>query len=176
MSVGGISLPYGTHLAGFFSSDQGRVRLAVSFLAGGIVEGAVCYLVAEPSVQRDVLAQLGKDQAALHSDVLCGRLVLSEYAALGPAQIEYREAQFVAATARGALSLRVVGDLSGVADGITREELLEYERAYEEILSRRFPVVTLCLYDVRKFSSLDALRALRGHGDGFRYPVERLLD
>ena len=44
-----------------------------------------------------------------------------------------------------------------------------------EIIARRFPLVTLCLYDVRRFSSLDAMRALQGHGDGLRYPVERLL-
>jgi hypothetical protein len=36
-------------------------------------------------------------------------------------------------------------------------------------------LVSLCLYDVRRFSSLDALTAARGHGDGFRYPAERWI-
>jgi hypothetical protein len=78
-------------------------------------------------------------------------------------------------TADGARSLRLVGDVWGLAKKITRDELVEFEHGYDQIIARRFPVVTLCLYDVREFSSLDSMRALQGHGDGFRYPIERLL-
>jgi hypothetical protein len=51
---------------------------------------------------------------------------------------------------------------------------VEFEEAYDQA-SRRLPLVSLCLYDVRRFSSLDVVRALRGHGDTFRYPAERWL-
>ena len=78
------------------------------------------------------------------------------------------------AIAGGAHSLRLVGDVWGVARKLTRDDLVEFEQGYDQ-MSRRFPLVSLCLYDVRRFSSLDALRALRGHGDGFRYPVERWI-
>ena len=44
---------------------------------------------------------------------------------------------------------------------------------------RRFghglPIVSLCLYDVRRFSSLSLLHALRGHPDSFHYPVEQWI-
>lgn len=175
VSVGGMNLPYGTHLCGFYSSDEGRVKLSVSFLSDGSGPGWVSFLLTEPAAQREVLDQLDRDQATVQRAVAAGRLVIAEYKTTGRAQVEYWESQFVAAIAAGAHSLRVVGDVWSLAKGVSREELLAYERGYDELLARRFPLVTLCLYDAREFSSLDALRALRGHGDAFRYPMERLL-
>ena len=174
VSVGGMALPYGTHLCGFYSSDEGRVRLTVAFLAGGIIEGAVCFLVADPPVRREILAQLGWDQEALEREIDAGRLVVSDHAESAAGELQLVEKLFVTALAAGAHTLRVVGDLWGLARQITSEALVQFERDYDEVAAR-FPLVSLCLYDVRQFSSLDSLRALRGHGDGFRYPVDRWL-
>ena len=174
VSIGGLALPFGTHLCGFYSTNMGRAKLAVSFLAGGLVPGAVCYLVADRAVQREILAQLGPDQAALRKEIAAGRLVPVEHAATWQAQQKNFERLFMTAIAGGAYSLRLVGDVWGIAKNITRDDLVEFEEAYDQV-SRRLPLVSLCLYDVRRFSSLDALTALRGHGDGFRYPVERWI-
>jgi hypothetical protein len=97
------------------------------------------------------------------------------HAASARQQLKKFKARCVEDTAGGARSLRLVGDVWGLARKITRDELVEFEHGYDQIIARRFPMVTLCLYDVRRFSSLDAMRALQGHGDGLRYPVERLL-
>lgn len=175
VSVGGMNLPYGTHLCGLYSTDDGRVKLAVAFLAGAMVPGTVRYLLAQPAARRKILAQLAANRAEREREIAAGRLVVCEYAATARAQLEFWQRHFVAAISAGAHTLRVVGDLSGFTKGISREALAEYERSYNEILLRRFPVVSLCLYDVRRFSSLDVHSALRGHGDGFRYPVERWL-
>jgi excisionase family DNA binding protein len=174
VSIGGMALPYGTHLCGFYSTDIGRAKLAVAFLAGGLFPGSVCYLVADRAVHRQILAQVGMDQAALQREIAAGRLVLVEHAATRQAQQKNFQELFVAAIADGAHSLRLVGDVWGVARKLTRDDLLEFEEAYDQ-MSRRLPLVSLCLYDVRRFSSLDTLRALHGHGDGFRYPVERWI-
>ena len=98
-----------------------------------------------------------------------------DHAATGREQLTNLKMRCLEDTAGGAHTLRLVGDVWGLAKKITRDELVEFEHGYDQIIARRFPVVTLCLYDVRRFSSLDALRALQGHGDGLRYPVERLL-
>jgi excisionase family DNA binding protein len=164
----------GTHLCGFYSTNEGRAKLAAAFLAAGIVPGAVSYLVADRSVRREVLAQLGVDKAVLQREIATGRLVLCDHAATGLAQMKNFEEHFVAAPAGGARSLRLVGDVWGLARKITPDDLVEFEQAYDQA-SRRLPLISLCLYDVRRFSSLDTLRALRGHGDGFRYPAERWL-
>ena len=174
VSIGGMALPFGTHLCGFYSTNKGRAKLAVSFLAGGLVPGSVCYLVADRAVQREILARLGMDQAALQREIAAGRLVLVEHAATRQAQQKNFEQLFMTAIAGGAHSLRLVGDVWGVARKLTRDDLVEFEEAYDQV-SRRLPLVSLCLYDVRRFSSLDTLRALRGHGDGFRHPVERWI-
>jgi excisionase family DNA binding protein len=174
VNIGGMAVPFGTHLCGFYSTNEGRAKLAVSFLAGGLVPGAVCYLVADPAVQREILAQLGMDQAVLQKEIAAGRLVPVEHAVTRKAQQKNFERLFMTAIAGGAHSLRLVGDVWGIAKNLTRDDLVEFEEAFDQV-SRRLPLVSLCLYDVRRFSSLDALTALRGHGDGFRYPVERCI-
>ena len=174
VSVGGLNLLYGTHLCGFYSSDLARAKLAAGFLAGGNVPGSVSYLVAERAVQRSILARLANVQTTVRKDIAAGRLLTFDHAATGRQQLKNFKTRFLAATAGGAHSMRLVGDVWGLAKKITRDELVEFEEGLDQI-ARRFPVVTLCLYDVRRFSTLDALRALRGHGDNFRYPVERLL-
>jgi hypothetical protein len=81
----------------------------------------------------------------------------------------------IAATRAGATSLRALGDVWGLAKETSGEELLEYETGYDQRIARRFPVVTLCQYDVRRFSSIAVLDALKAHRDSFRYPAERVL-
>ena len=175
VSVGGMNLLHGTHLCGFYSTDKARAKLAAAFLAGGNIPGSVSYLVADPAVRRSILARLAKVQTTVRKDIAAGRLVTFDHAATGRQQLKNFKTRFLAATAGGAHSMRLVGDVWGLAKKITRDELVEFEEGLDRIIARRFPLVTLCLYDVRRFSTLDALRALRGHGDNFRYPVERLL-
>jgi hypothetical protein len=54
---------------------------------------------------------------------------------------------------------------------MTLDRLMEYEAGYDRILAKRFPVVTLCLYDVRRFESVEVVKALEAHTDMFRYPA-----
>jgi hypothetical protein len=35
--------------------------------------------------------------------------------------------------------------------------------------------VTICIYDVRKFSGVEVLNTLKGHRDILRFPLERVL-
>ncbi len=175
-AIGGIPVPCGSHLCALYASDSGRVDLAVAFLADGLRPGTVCYLVAAPDARTHILARLEHGRSPLRQDIDAGRLVISEYAASPSDQHAYWEANFVAALRAGAHALRVVGDVwGGVANGMTPDEIVEYEEGYDRLLARRFPVVTLCQYDARRFSGLGLFRALRQHEAVFRYPVERLL-
>jgi transcriptional repressor of dcmA and dcmR len=173
--IGGIPVPYGSHVAGLYADNAGRAKQAVAFLADGLHPGTVCYLVAAPAARDDILTHLAHGRPSLERDIDDGRLVLSEYAASARAQYEYFEANFIAATRAGVHSLRVVGDVWAFAEVITRPGLVEYEAGFDLFLAQRFPVVTLCQYDVRQFSSLDVFTALRAHKDTFRYPVERVV-
>ena len=64
----------------------------------------------------------------------------------------------------------------GMEQGFDLDELMAFERHYDYGLARRFPVITLCQYDARRFSGIGVLRALKCHEDTFRYPLARFLN
>jgi excisionase family DNA binding protein len=175
--AGGSPVVPGTHLCGLYTSDLARVKQAAGFLADGLHAGSVCFLVATAAVRRRILARLGQARPSLPADREAGRLVLSQYAGAAAGQLEFWHTRFVAATGAGARSLCVVGDLSGgrLAQRGTFGDVLQYEADYERLVARRFPVVTLCQYDVRGLSGLETSQVLQLHRDALRYPVEQLV-
>jgi excisionase family DNA binding protein len=173
--IDGLELDHGTHLCGIYGSDSGRVELAAAFLKGGFSPDSVCYLVTPPSIRKAILMTLEKSRPSLRGDIDAGRLVLTEHAASAQAQWDGLARLFLGATRAGAHSLRVVGDMWGMATSASPEALVEFEAGFDEHLSRRFPVVTLCQYDARRFSGLAILNALKEHKDTFRYPADRVL-
>ncbi len=173
--IGGLEVDHGTHLCGIYGSDSGRVELAAAFLADGFSPGSVCYLVTPPSVRNAILMSLEESRPSLRGDIDAGRLVLSEHAASAQAQWDRLTRLLLEATRAGAHSLRVVGDMWGMAKSASPEALMEFEAGFDEHISRRFPVVSLCQYDARRFSGLAILNALKEHRDTFRHPADRVL-
>jgi transcriptional repressor of dcmA and dcmR len=174
--IAGIPVPYGTHLCGLYSTDMSGAAQAVNFLADGFGPSRVCYLVATPVARHHIISVLERSRPSLQADIDMGRLVLVEYAASPRAQEDYFEATFAAATRAGARSLRVVGVMSWILEvGMAPDELVDFEASYDHRFRHRFPLVSLCQYDVRRFPSLSLLNALKGHVDSVRYPAERWL-
>ena len=175
MLVGGVAVRHGTHLCGLYDTDAGRIRQAADFLVGGCRPGAVGLLVAKPEDRDRILAALERGDPLARRDIEAGRVVVGEYAATLEAQLDWWEARLLDATAAGARSIRVVGDIQGFAEVISREDVLSYEAAYDRRIAHRFPVVTLCQYDVRRFSSVAILDALKLHRDSFPHLPELVL-
>jgi excisionase family DNA binding protein len=174
--IAGVSVTFGTHLCALYGNDAGRTKLAVEFLFEGLRPGSVCFLHASEEARGQILAKLERGRGSLQPEIDAGRLVLYKYCHTPQEQFDYWETIFVSAMSAGATSLRVVGDMTSCLDaGMTLDDVMEYEAGYDRILAKRFPLVTLCLYDVRRFESVDVLKALQGHTDMFRYPAERLL-
>jgi transcriptional repressor of dcmA and dcmR len=169
--------PAGNHLCGLYRSDQGRARLAASFLitGGGLHPGSTCFLVALPEVREQILAHLGAEHPTLEQDIDAGRLLLSMYHDSADAQHHYWQTHFTAALRGGARTLRVVSDMGGFFHTFGGRALIDYEAGYERFVSPRYPVATLCLYDVRVLSALDVLDTLEVHTDTLRFPAEQLL-
>ena len=111
----------------------------------------------------------------LQRDIAAGKLLVAEFRKGPRAQIKDFEVQLNAAAAAGAQSFRVFGDTWEMRKKTNAEEFAEYEAAYDQVIARRYPVVTLCAYDVRRFSGVGVLDALKSHRDTFRYPLERAL-
>jgi transcriptional repressor of dcmA and dcmR len=152
------------HFCGLYTSDRDRVRGAAAFLSAGLQADARCLLAAEKPLQREVLAQLEHDRSAIRSDLKAGRLVVAEYRASAAAQLEYWRTEIRAALKDGISRLYVIGDLSaGAFSRMPFAESLAYEAEYARSIARAFPVTTLCLYDARKLSGLDAAAVLQCH-------------
>jgi transcriptional repressor of dcmA and dcmR len=169
----------GHHLCGLYRSDQGRARLAASFLididGGGLHPGSTCFLVALPEVREQILAHLGAGYPAIEQDIDAGRLLLSTYHDSADAQHHYWQTHFTAALRGGARTLRVVSDMGGLFHTIGARAIVDYEAGYDRFVKPRYPVATLCLYDVRVVSALDVLDTLELHTDTLRLPAEQLL-
>ena len=169
------SLPHGTHLCGLYSSDVGQVRQALDFLAEGFPPRTITFLVGSPATRGRVLAGLEGKHPDLEQVIAGGRLVVCDYAATAAAQVAWWEERIGEAVRRGATLVRAIGDAGEFAAAASREELLRYEAEYERRVARRFPVVTMCQYDVRQFSGLLLLDALKAHPHCFGQAAERIL-
>jgi hypothetical protein len=53
--------------------------------------------------------------------------------------------------------------------------MLSYEEAFE-MMSRRYPIVAICQYDVRGFDGEALLRSLKSHPDLFGFRIGTFLN
>ncbi len=173
--IDGVAYALGAHLCGLFASEVGRIKQVIGFLEDGLRPGTVCFYVAPDKSRADALAHLEKSRPSLRTDIAAGRLILPDFMPSPRAQLEYFETSMRAALRGGAHTLRIVGDVSGLGPKTEEEGLLEFEAEFEEVIAKRFPLVTLCQYDVRQFSGVTILNALKLHRDTFRYPADRVL-
>ena len=170
-----IPLTPGSHLCAFYDSELGRVTLAVRFLFEGLLEGSMVYLVASARSTKQILRHLKARRPSLERDISDGRLLVSDYQQTPRTQIKNFETRLKQAAARGTQSFRVFGDVWEIRKKGSLASYADYETEYDSLIARRFPVVTVCAYDARKFSGVDLLDALKAHRDTFRYPLERAL-
>ena len=167
--IGGASAPVPGHLATFYSTDEGGLRLSVPFLADGMRLGQPCLLVAtEPLLSRYVAA-LGDPPDGMITPILFAGATAAE----AIAEWERRFSELIAG--RGA-PLRIVGEMSCERTMFRSEdEMLRYEEAFE-LLSKRYPVVVICQYDAREFGGVTLLRALKAHPDLFGLRIGTFLN
>jgi excisionase family DNA binding protein len=168
-------LTHGDHLAGLFSSDLGLVTLAVRFILDGLQEGSMVYVVGSERSNKRIARYLKEKRPALQRDVAEGRLLFCEYEKGPRAQIKDFEMHLNKAAAAGFQSFRVFGNTWEMRRKVSENKFAEYEANYDSVIARRYPVVTLCVYDVRRFSGVGVLDALKTHRDTFRYPLEKAL-
>src|SRR5258705_2878447 len=146
-----------SHFCGLYTSDLSRAREAAAFLAAELRPRTLCLLVAGPNVQRAVIEILEQDRPAIHNDLETGRLTLAEYRDSAPAQLWYLRTCLRTALEAGVSCAYVVADVSGGGLGrLPFAGILGYEGDYGRSIARRFPVTTLCQYDARAISGLDA--------------------
>lgn len=169
------ALTHGDHLSGFYAGDLGLITLSVRFILEGLQEGSMVYVVASPRSNKRIAKYLKERRPALQRDIADGRLMFCQYQKGPKAQIRDFELELKKAAKAGIQSFRVFGDTWEMRRKVSAAKFAEYEALYDQAIARRYPVVTLCVYDARKFSGTDVLDALKAHRDTFRYPLEKAL-
>ena len=163
------------HTCSLYSTDAGCIDLAVTFLLDGLREGSSCYLVAGPRVRDGILEEMIRTRESVPADIESGKLVLSNYHKSPREQWEYYASCIAEAASNGATSFRVFGDVWALRKKTSAETVVEYEYGYDQLISARFPVTTLCGYDARRFDGLGLFSALKGHPQTLRRPFADAL-
>jgi excisionase family DNA binding protein len=171
----GLAVPRGVHLCVLYASDEGRERLASTFLLDGLRLGSACFLVAAPEIRSEITNKMAALRPSLHSDIGEGRLTLTEHGKSGAALLNYYERHLLAGMKAGVVDFRVVGIMHSFQRRIGSTALVEFEVDFDHRIMRRFPVTTLCLYDARLFTGVECLQALNGHRDSLRFPADRWI-
>ena len=139
------------------------MRLAVPFLRDGLRLGQPCFLVASGEVAQAYAAALFPTAGDLTVVDGPGKSIDESLA--------FWERSMWKALDAGAGVVRVVGEMAGVRELFASEaEMMRFELAYNGI-ARRFPVVTLCQYDVREFRGEIVFEAFKAHPDVYDQQV-----
>lgn len=171
--IGGKDVTFGTHLCALYDSEPALTRMASAFLCEAIPAGGYCFVVGDDAETRLIAEALGSETDvadARHN----GRLTQAPYAVSPTDQLAWWESHFIQAQRQGARELRAVGVVKAFR-GVARELVPEFEASFDQHIARRFPVVTMCLYDVRHFSGTAILQALKCHHDSLQYPPRHWL-
>jgi excisionase family DNA binding protein len=167
VNVGGVALPLHSHIATFYNTDAGRMRLTVPFLADGIRAGQPCFLAAAGNLLDDYIKALRAEGVDIDTAMQRGQFVVAVDSPGSTVQgaLDFWEQQFWPVLAGGQTVIRAVGEMSSERKAFGSDaEMIRYEVAFN-MLANRFPTVTLCQYDVREFDGETIFQAIRAHPD-----------
>ncbi len=163
-----VMVQTGSHLATYFSSEAGRLRIAVPFLREGIALDQPCFLIASGKIldryinalEKDVKAELAvaRRRGLFTTAPTPGRTVQQALA--------FWDEQIAAAvTNYGPTLVRIVGDMASIKTSFASvNQMLIFERQVGGIMAR-YPSVAVCQYDVREFDGPSLLEAIKAHPD-----------
>ena len=172
----GRAIPVHTHLSSYYTSDRGRLQLGVPFLRDGLAAGQPCISLSNRETARLLENELKAEGVAVERALEAGRLVELEPFKTHRQGIETFERTFAAFTRRGDLVIRVLGEASQNAKSLgSLASMLRFEDMLNGLV-RRYPVVMLCQYDVRRLEGKDVIDVLKAHADHFDKPLGMFLN
>jgi len=178
VNVGGLPIPVPGHLATFYSSDAGRIRLTVPFLVDGLRSNQPCFLVATDEVLKVYMDALkNQDDIDFKRAADSGRFTAIRFdGASVDKAVAFWEGKFSDTLSHGPSIIRHVGEMATVRRMFPSEdEMLRFEQAYD-VMCRRYPVAAICQYDAREFDGLGMLRVLKAHPDVFENRLGTFLN
>jgi len=163
-----VVVPLGSHLASFYTTDAGRIRLGLPFLRDGLLAGQPVVLRAIPQVREHFFGSLQEEGVDVKEAMRLGLLALFPE---GPAPAREQVARFERALTEASrrrpgpirVLAEILADLESVGS-VAEHLVVEHQLG---ALCKRFPVVMLCPYDVRALDGVTVLEALKLHSDIF---------
>jgi hypothetical protein len=163
-----VTITRGDHLVALYATDNERLVLAVPFLLDGLHEGSVCFLIGPDRSTDEILTELRKRRPEIDADIVEGRLIVAEHRHSPRDQYEFLERGTSGAERAGLNSFRLFADMIGAQQHMAFEQLLDLEQGFDQAIVHKHHMAALCAYDVREFSGIELLAALRSHR-GVRY-------
>lgn len=172
----GREIPVHSHLSSYYTNDRGRLRVGVPFLREGLAAGQPCVIMSNRETARLLADELKAEGVAVERAVDTGRLHELETFKTLSQGIETFERTFAAFTRRGDLVIRVLGEATQNAESLgSIADLLRFEDMLSALV-RRYPVVLICQYDVRRLGGTDVIDVLKRHADNFDQPLGMFLN
>lgn len=170
--VAGLDISYHDHICAIYGRPAGRFKLSVPLFREGLIAGDICFLNATKSGKAQILKVLRDVCPGVNEAIKDRRLIFPELKSNKAEMLDQLEEMFLQATYSGENKLRLVGDMEwALSVDWSEQEVYEYELEYNNTLGHRFPIISLCQYDVRVFSSKGILDALKSHEDTYKYPL-----
>lgn len=163
-----VMVQAGSHLATYFNSERGRLRIAVPFLREGIALGQPCFLMATGRVLESYVNALEKGGRGKIAEARRSGLFVTAPApgrTVDEALAFFDEQIATAVPDSDPMIVRIVGDMACVKESFPNvQEMLIFERQLGNAV-KRSPSITLCQYDVREFDGPSLLEAIKAHPD-----------
>lgn len=163
-----VIVAQGDHLAAFYTSDAGRLRIGLPFLRDGLRAGETVVLRALPDIREQYFAALRSEGVDAAKAIQAGQLIIFPEIP-GPAseQVARFEQLLTAASRQRPGQIRILAET--LADVETVGSVAEHIVVEQQVgaVFKRFPVVTICGYDVRAYDAVTVIEALKIHSDIF---------
>jgi excisionase family DNA binding protein len=163
-----VIVSQGDHLAAFYTSDAGRLRIGLPFLRDGLRAGQTVVLRALPEIRKHYFAALLNEGVDAAKAVQTGQLMIyPEIAGSASEQVARFEELLTAASRQRPGQIRILAET--LADVETLGSVAQHLVVEQQVAAvfKRFPVVTICAYDVRAFDAVTVIEALKLHSDIF---------
>ncbi|HXA42695.1 MAG TPA: MEDS domain-containing protein [Candidatus Solibacter sp.] len=169
VDLSGVLVQGGMHLATYYSTEEGRLRIAAPFLREGLSSGQPCFLIASGEVLDRYVEALEEGLTAELAEARRRGLFVT---APAPGRTVEEALAFWNQSIWDALShgthppvVRIVGDMACVKSSFaTVQQMLVFERLVGAVI-KSFPAVAVCQYDVREFDGASLLEAMKAHPD-----------
>jgi len=168
MVIQNVVVSMGDHLAAFYTTDAGRLRIGLPFLRDGLRAGQTVVLRALPDVRERYFAALRNEGVDAEQAVRTGQLMIyPEVSDSAGDQVARFEQLLTAASRQRPGQIRILAET--LADVETLGSVAEHMVVEQQVSAvfKRFPVVTICAYDVRAFDAVTVIEALKLHSDTF---------